>query len=57
MPQRRFRVKGAVGGGLTLDRRRYATGKKVTDKEFSELKIEPNTFHGDWNYVTRPRTD
>lgn len=48
-------------GGLVvrarLDRRRYATGKKVTDKEFSELKIEPNTFHGDWNYVIRPRTD
>ena len=47
-------------GGLVvcarLDRRRSATGKKVTDKEFRELKIEPNTFHGDWNYVIRPRT-
>jgi len=21
----------------------------------SELKIEPNTFHGDWNYAIRPR--
>ena len=40
-----------------LDRRRYAIGKKVTNKEFRELKIEPDTFHGDWNYVIRPRLE
>ncbi len=48
-------------GGLVvrarLDRRRYAIGKKVTNKEFRELKIEPDTFHGDWNYVIRPRLE
>lgn len=47
-------------GGLVvrarLDRRRYATGKEVSKKEFQELKIEPDAFHGDWNYVIRPRT-
>jgi predicted Mrr-cat superfamily restriction endonuclease len=40
-------------GGLVvrarLDRRRYATGKKVSDKEFRELEIETEAFHGDWN--------
>ena len=40
-----------------LDRRRYATGKKVSDKELRELKIETDAFHGDWNYVVRPRTE
>jgi transposase len=48
-------------GGLVvrarLDRRRYATGKKVSDKELRELKIETDAFHGDWNYVIRPRTE
>lgn len=48
-------------GGLVvrarLDRRRYPTGKKVTAKELRELKIERDAFHGEWNYVIRPRTD
>jgi len=49
-------------GGLVvrarLDRRRYPTGKKISKKEFRELKIEPDSFHGDWNYViSRARSD
>jgi Rhodopirellula transposase DDE domain len=46
-------------GGLVvrarLDRRRYPTGKQVSVKELHELKIERDDFHGDWNYVIRPR--
>jgi hypothetical protein len=46
-------------GGLVvrarLDRRRYATGKKVTKKDFESLRIERDAFHGDWNYVVKPR--
>jgi hypothetical protein len=29
-----------------LDRRRYATGKKVSDEEFATLNLVPHTFHG-----------
>lgn len=46
-------------GGLVvrarLDRRPYPTGKKVSAKELRELNIEKDDFHGDWNYVVRPR--
>jgi hypothetical protein len=46
-------------GGLVvrarLDRRKYPIGKKVTAKELRALKIERDDFHGDWNYVLRPR--
>lgn len=38
-----------------LDRRRYPTGKKVSAKELRELNIERDDFHGDWNYIIRPR--
>ena len=38
-----------------LDRRRYPIGKKVSAKELRELTIEPDAFHGDWNYVIKPR--
>jgi hypothetical protein len=46
-------------GGLVvrarLDRRRYPTGKKISAKEFRALNIERDDFHGDWNYVVKPR--
>ena len=48
-------------GGLVvrarLDRRRYPTGKKVSKRELRALKIEPDAFHGEWNYVIRPRKE
>jgi hypothetical protein len=46
-------------GGLVvrarLDRRRYPIGKKVSAAELKGLNIQPDDFHGDWNYVIRPR--
>lgn len=45
--------------GLTvrcrLDRHRYPVGKKVSDKEIATVNLTPQAFHGDWNYVIRPR--
>ena len=46
--------------GLTvtcrLDRRKYATGRRVSDAEMKQLNLERHTFHGDWNYVIRPHS-
>jgi Rhodopirellula transposase DDE domain len=46
-------------GGLVvrarLDRRKYATGKKILAKDFKTINIKPDSWHGDWNYVIRPR--
>ncbi len=45
--------------GLTvtcrLDRRRYPTGRKISNKEFAAVNIKPAKFHGEWNYTIRPR--
>lgn len=38
-----------------LDRRRYPVGRKVSDEEFSTLNLTPDAFHGEWNYIIRPR--
>lgn len=38
-----------------LDRRKYEKGRQVTDEEFAELNIKPSRFHGEWNYVIRPK--
>lgn len=45
--------------GLTveaaLDTTRYATAVKVTDEELRALRLEPQRFHGNWNYLIHPR--
>jgi hypothetical protein len=38
-----------------LDRRKYPTGRKVSDEEIAALNITPLRFHGEWNYTIRPR--
>lgn len=38
-----------------LDRRRYPVGRKVSDEEFATVNLTPDPFHGEWNYVIRPR--
>lgn len=37
-----------------LDRRKYPTGRKVTDEEIKQVNLKRNTFHGDWNYIINP---
>jgi len=39
-----------------LDRRKYPTGRKVTDEEMRNVQLERNPFHGDWNYIIRPQS-
>lgn len=48
-------------GGLVvrarLDKRKYALGKKIPKKEFNAINIKPDDWHGDWNYVIKPRKE
>ena len=37
-----------------LDRTPYPTGIVVSDEEFKRVQIEPDAFHGKWNYRIRP---
>jgi hypothetical protein len=37
-----------------LDRRKYATGREVSDVEMRTVCLERSRFHGDWNYVLAP---
>src|ERR1039457_2024422 len=40
-----------------LDRRKYPTGRKVTDEEIRRVNLKQNKFHGDWNYAIHPSTN
>ena len=45
--------------GLTvkarLDQKKYKKGIKVSNKEMKSLNLTKSQFHGDWNYIIRPR--
>lgn len=45
--------------GLTvscrLDRRKYPIGRQVTNEEMSRVNLEPQKFHGEWNYIIHPK--
>jgi len=50
------RTTTAKGLSVTcrLDRRKYPTGRKVSEQEMRSVNLERNKFHGDWNYVIKP---
>jgi len=39
-----------------LDHSKYPVGRKVTDKEFMQINLKPDKFHGEWNYTILPNT-
>jgi hypothetical protein len=39
-----------------LDPRTYEKGRKVSKEEMAALKIKRAAFHGEWNYVFKPRS-
>jgi hypothetical protein len=38
-----------------LDRRKYTLGQKITPQQMARINLKPARFHGEWNYVIRPR--
>lgn len=40
-----------------LDGKTYQTGRKVTDKEMSSVRLKRNALHGDWNYEIQPHRE
>ncbi len=49
--------RGALIVRARLDRQNCPTGKKIPAKELRTLKIERDDFHGDWNYIIKPRKE
>jgi transposase len=39
----------------TLDEADYKKGVKVSDADYQSINIKPGKFHGEWNYVIKPR--
>ena len=37
-----------------VDPRTYAKGRRISDTQLAEVHLEPDAFHGDWNYPIHP---
>jgi hypothetical protein len=37
-----------------LDTRDYAKGRRISDDQLAVVNLEPNNFHGEWNYTILP---
>ncbi|CAN5232143.1 ISAzo13 family transposase [soil metagenome] len=64
-PLESFEVVVSLIGGTTteqglkvrarLDAKRYAKGRKVNDEELASVNLFPHKFHGEWNYIIKPK--
>ena len=37
-----------------IDDRTYAKGRRISDEQLALVHLEPNAFHGEWNYTIHP---
>ncbi len=49
------RTRAGLVVKAALDRKQYDTEMKVDDETLARLRITPDPFHGEWNYVITPR--
>ncbi len=38
-----------------LDEHTYAKGRKITDEQLKDVRLQGDTFHPEWNYTIRPQ--
>ena len=50
-------TKNGLNVTCRLDTARYETGVKVSKEQMESIRLEPNAFHGEWNYVIRPHCE
>ena len=49
------RTRAELTVNTKLDKRQYPTKVKVTTEKMASVNLEPNAFHGKWNYtISRP---
>ncbi len=40
-----------------LDRRKYPIGREVSKEQMKQVNLQPNKFHGEWNYLIKPNVN
>lgn len=50
------KTKTGLTVDVILDKRKYEKGRKISDEDFGSINIKCNPFHGEWNYIVKPKT-
>ena len=50
------RTKAGLKVRARLDPNSYSEGRKVSQVELENVRLRPDSFHGDWNYTILPHT-
>ena len=50
------RTRSGLQVRAELNTAKYPTGIKVSDEEFMLIRLEPDKFHGNWNYAILPNS-
>jgi len=48
------KTKKGLKVACEIDDNEYETGKEITDEQFATINLNPNKFHGEWNYSIMP---
>lgn len=49
------KTKSGLTIDVVVDKNEYKKGRKISNEEFELINIKRNVFHGDWNYIIRPK--
>jgi hypothetical protein len=48
------KTKKGLKVACEIDQKEYETGIEISDEQFATININPNKFHGEWNYSILP---
>ena len=49
------KTKNGLKIKVGVDKRKYIKGKKISNQDFESIRIKRCNFHGEWNYVIKPK--
>ena len=48
-------TRASLNVKAAIDENHYQMALKITDEQLAGLRLTPAQFHGDWNYLIKPR--
>lgn len=49
------KTKTGLTVNVVVDKNKYEKGSKISDYDFQSIKLKMKIFHGEWNYVIKPK--
>lgn len=50
------KTKNGLAIKVIADKNKYEKGRKISDEDFKLINIKHRNFHGEWNYIIKPKS-